>query len=517
MTEPDTGLLLRGKYVLTDPRLKAAGVIRDGAVLVKGDRVAEVGAYADLRARYPDARVLGNGRQFLMPGLVDAHSHGRGVSPIQKGVRNDFLENCLFDWAYMHVLPPELCAGMTAYNHLRSGSTLLHHNGFDDDGALGAQRAHTAIATYKASGIRLAFSPGIRDESKLALDEKAFFATLPAELQEWAKPRVFYDKAQAAEDYFALFADLHAKYESDDLHILLSPSWTHGASETFVTRVSETAQRHGGTQIHLHTLQTPVQKAYAERRMGKPTMFWLDELGMVGPNVTYGHCIHVTQPEIELMGARGASVTNHPSCNFIMRNGITPVMPLRAAGVNVAMGLDDKTINDDEDAIMELRMMHKVHRVATFDLATPPLDAYEAFEIATINGARVCGFAGAAGTLAPGAKADAVLVDLARVENAPWLDPRSDIVEAFVQRALGSDVDTVVVGGRVVVEDRVFRTMDVDALFRDVRTFCERGLPREHQERADMLARIKPYMQRWYRGWEEGVVREPFYRMNSRV
>jgi 5-methylthioadenosine/S-adenosylhomocysteine deaminase len=181
------------------------------------------------------------------------------------------------------------------------------------------------------------------------------------------------------------------------------------------------------------------------------------------------------------------------------------------------MGLDDKTINDDEDAIMELRMIHKVHRVQTFDLATPALDAYEAFEIATVNGARVCGFAGAAGTLTPGAKADAVLVDLARVENAPWLDPRSDIVEAFVQRALGSDVATVVVGGRVVVEDGIFRTLDVDALFAEVRTFCERGLPREHQERADMLARIKPYMQRWYQGWEEGVVREPFYRMNSRV
>jgi cytosine/adenosine deaminase-related metal-dependent hydrolase len=71
-----------------------------------------------------------------------------------------------------------------------------------------------------------------------------------------------------------------------------------------------------------------------------------------------------------------------------MRNPITPVMPLRAAGVNVAMGLDDKTINDDEDAVMELRVMHKVHRVHTFDLAMPALSAYEALEIATVNSAR---------------------------------------------------------------------------------------------------------------------------------
>ena len=80
-----------------------------------------------------------------------------------------------------------------------------------------------------------------------------------------------------------------------------------------------------------------------------------------------------------------------------MRNGITPVMPLRAAGVNIAMGLDDKTINDDEDAVMELRMMHKVHRLHTFDLATPALSAYEALEIGTLNGAKASGFAGEVG------------------------------------------------------------------------------------------------------------------------
>jgi cytosine/adenosine deaminase-related metal-dependent hydrolase len=271
----------------------------------------------------------------------------------------------------------------------------------------------------------------------------------------------------------------------------------------------------GKTQIHMHTLQSPVQKAYGLRRHGKPTFQWLDEVGLVAKNVTYGHAIHVTREDIQLMGRRGASVTNHPSCNFIMRNGITPVMEMRKAGVNVAMGLDDKTINDDEDAVMELRMMHKVHRLSTYDLTEPPLDAYEAFEIATVNGARVCGFEGETGALLPGMKADAVLVNLERVENEPWLDPRADIVEAFIQRAMGADVATVVVGGKVAVEDGRFKLLDVEALFREVRAFCEKGLPAEHQERADMLARIKPHVQAWYRDWHEGMVDEPFYRVNG--
>jgi len=508
-------LILRGKHVLTDPRRKEQGVFRDGAIAIEGDRITAVDSFDNLKRQRPGAKILGNGKQLLMPGLVDAHSHGRGMSPIQKGVKNDFLENALFDWAYMHLLPPELCAGMAAYHHIRTGATLLHHNGFDDDGAVGASRAHAAIKVYLDSGIRLAFSPGVRDESKLALDEFAFYETLPADLKDWARPRVQYDKRQIEEDYFALFADLHGKYNGGKTRILLSPSWAHGLTERFARRVVDVAA--GKIQIHMHTLQSPVQKAYGLRRHGKPTLQWLDEVGLVARNVTYGHAIHVTQADIDLMGRRGASVTNHPSCNFIMRNGITPVMQMRKAGINVAMGLDDKTINDDEDAVMELRMMHKVHRLGSFELSESPLDAYEAFEIATLNGARVCGFEGETGALAPGMKADAVLVDLDRVENQPWLDPRSDIVEAFVQRAMGTDVDTVVVGGRVVMEHRQLKLLDVDALFAAVREFCAKGLSEEHRARADMLARIKPYAQKWYSGWHDEMVSEPFYRVNSRI
>src|SRR5256885_6110291 len=205
-------LLMRGGHVRVDPRGREKGVLPAGPIAREGGRIGAVGAFAELQKNPPGARVLGNGRQLLMPGLVDAHSHGRGLSPIQKGVKNDFLENALFDWAYMPLLPPELCAGMTAYHHIRSGCTLLHHNGFDDDGALGRSRAHAAIKVYLDSGIRLAFSPGVRDESKLALDEFAFFETLPADLKAWAKPRVHYDKAQIEADYFALFPDLQAKY-----------------------------------------------------------------------------------------------------------------------------------------------------------------------------------------------------------------------------------------------------------------------------------------------------------------
>src|SRR6266705_6880859 len=177
-------MLVRGRHVITDPAVGDPGVLDDGAVLVSGSRIAAVGAWTALRRRHPRARVVGNGRQLLMPGLVDAHSHGRALSPIQKGVLNDYLENNLLDWAFMPVFEPELTAALGVVRHVRSGCTTIHHMGFDTEGPRAADLCARAIRTYLDGGIRLAFSPGVRNVDKLVLDSRAFLGTLPADLRE---------------------------------------------------------------------------------------------------------------------------------------------------------------------------------------------------------------------------------------------------------------------------------------------------------------------------------------------
>ncbi len=143
-------LLLRGKYVLTsatEPR-----VLTDAAVRVSNDAVAEVGDWPALRRAHPDARVVGNGKQLLLPGLVDAHSHGRAISPIQKGVLNDYLENNLLDWAIMPPFDPELTAALGVVRHVRSGCTTIHHMGFDTVGPRALALCDRAIRTFCLSG-----------------------------------------------------------------------------------------------------------------------------------------------------------------------------------------------------------------------------------------------------------------------------------------------------------------------------------------------------------------------------
>ena len=261
-------LILRSAHALIDARLKSKGLQNNVAVIIDNGLVHSiVPDTPESLAQYPDAKIVGNGKQLLLPGLIDAHSHGRGLSPIQKGVRNDFLENALFDWSAMMVLPPELTSAMCAYRHLRSGCTTLHHNGFDDD-VSGAQAANMSIQHYLASGLRLAFSPCLRNESKLALDEFAFFETLPQDLKEWARPRVFYDKQVLEDNYFELFDQLYSSFDSSETRILLSPSWAHGATAQFLQRCRVESERRGGVKTHIHTLQSPVQKAYSLRRNG---------------------------------------------------------------------------------------------------------------------------------------------------------------------------------------------------------------------------------------------------------
>ena len=163
-------ILVRGKYVITSAHDGPAGILGDGAVFVSEGRIAEVDAFETLKNKHAQAAVKGDGRQLLMPGLIDGHSHGWGLTTVQRGLTGDFLENALLDWAFMFDLDPELNAMMSAVRHLRNGCTTMHHNGWGEGPSV-LEQAEAAIRAYERVGVRLAFSPGGRNKNRLALDE----------------------------------------------------------------------------------------------------------------------------------------------------------------------------------------------------------------------------------------------------------------------------------------------------------------------------------------------------------
>jgi len=504
-------MLVRGKHIITDAGTKDAGILTDGAVYVAEGIIKEVNDYQLLKEKYPEALVKGNGSQLLMPGLVDGHSHGAGLSPFQKGIPYDFLENNRFDWAFRISPDPELEAMVSAVRHLRNGCTTMN---CITGGTV--ERTEELIDGFQETGIRLAFTLSGADTNGLALDDTEFINTLPPDLREFAEPEVYIDKKAYRDEYFDTFEHLYSKYHTGSTRILLGPALATMCTDDFLQQVKSRADELGKLQIHIHTLQTPIQKAYALRKYGKSQIAHFEDIGLLDENLTLGHAVFLTESDIELLASNQVSTTHHPNCNFVIRNGISPIYHLFKAGVNVALGIDDKGFNDDEDAITELRLAHRLHRVTGFDLAnTPALDAFDVLKMGTTNAARVCGYEGQVGAIRPGMKADLVLVDLQEMMNDPWMSPEMNIAEVFIHRAKGIHVNTVIVDGKVIIENRKFLTVDVEQLYNQVRNQMARGLRPEQRAYAETLERIKPYCQEWYRDWVE-MAFDPFYILNSR-
>lgn len=511
-------MLVRGKYVLAEEKDGTLRFLEDYAVRSEGDTIQEVGPFAELTAKYPGEEVLGDGTQLLMPGLIDSHTHGAGLSYVQRGVTLDYLENALLKFATAFQLKPETTAALNAVRHIRNGCTTLHHN--ESGAALDPEfeaKCAGKIEGYQSTGIRLGFSPGIRNKNTLAYEDRAFLETLPPDLREEAAPRVFIDQERAVEEYMQAVDSLYGKYNGQKTRVFFGPNWVQGSTDDFLLRVKERADQLGKVPIHLHCLQTPVQKAFGLRNYGKSLVGHLNDLGLVDSNLVLGHAVYLNEDDIALMAEKDAYITHHASCNLIMRDGIAPVYHMLKAGMNVALGIDEKGINDDEDPFMEMRMIYFLHRHADISLTEcPALSPYEVLKLATRNGARPTGYDGEIGALVPGMKADMILVNLKEMLEQPCMLPGFDMGEVLLRRGFGRYTDTVLVGGEKIMEQGKLLKIDVEALYEEVREQVSHGRTQAQLDNEAFLNRIKPYYQAWYNGWLKDVELEPFYRFNSR-
>jgi len=188
------------------------------------------------------------------------------------------------------------------------------------------------------------------------------------------------------------------------------------------------------------------------------------------------------------------------------------------SGLNVAVGIDDKGINDDDDPIMEMRMIYFLHRVSGFNLSnTPSLSSSKVVEICTKNGSTVTGFKDTIGTIEIGKKADIILIDLDEIENNPWVNPNINILDVFVHRGLGRHVNSVIIDGKLVMKDKNVLTVDVDDLNKEIIDQAKLGKTKEQKDFALLYEKIRPYYQSWYNDWLEDLQLDPFYLMNSKV
>jgi cytosine/adenosine deaminase-related metal-dependent hydrolase len=246
-----------------------------------------------------------------------------------------------------------------------------------------------------------------------------------------------------------------------------APSNPMRCSDDLLAGVRAISERYD-TGVHMHLLETAVQAKIAMRRYGTSMVHHLDDVGLLSPRLSTAHTIWLDDRDIALMAARGAIPVHNPESNLKIGAGIAPIARMLAAGVTVALGTDGAGTNDNLDMHDVMRIAVMLQRPGEPDRKRWPT-AHDALTMATISGGKAMRIAGL-GRLRPGAPADFVLHDLTMSSWVPLNDPVLQVVFG----ASGSTIHTVIIEGRIVVENRRILSFDVEPILAEVRGLVPR-------------------------------------------
>ena len=341
-----------------------------------------------------------------------------------------------------------------------------------------------------------------------------FLGGLPADLADDVR-RYLSVAHMSDDDYFAFCETMVAEYHnhaSGKVRVLFSPANAQWNSDDFLVRCKEQAARHQ-TGIHMHLVESPYQKDYGIRTWGKTPVEHLQGLEFLGPEVSFAHAVWLTERDIDLLADSGSTVAHNASSNLRLKNGIAPVNPMLARGVNVAMGTDSTAINDDDDFLQEMRLVSKLHRQP--GLEQPAITMEQVLTMASANAAAPTGFGNEIGVLEPGRRADMVLVRLDSLED-PYLEQDLPPVELVLGRAKSKDIAAVIVDGEVLLQDGAHTRANKADVARELREQLARPLEPETLATRRMAAQLSPYVEQFYRS-RPPAMGEPHYVYNGRT
>lgn len=413
-------LLIRDGVVVT---LDDESRVFRGSVAVRGDRIAAVGKTGDLDAAYRPSRRIDARERIVLPGLIDMHNHLRDLAPglpVGQGLR---LDDYLRAWWRMqeHLTEEDYYCGamLGALRLLRSGVTAavdhcypFHRPGLEE--ATLRAFSDLGLRGYLARGIMTKPYTPICETRRAALDRirRLVGEGVPRE-RLFVAPVSF--RQADPEDYRA------SRRLADEL----------------------------GLRVYTHIAETRQEVEGILKEHGRRPIHFLHDLGFSGPDAVLVHCVLLDDSEIERLAETRTTVVHCPSNHMKLAKGVTRVPDLLKAGVNVTLGVDLM-----ENLWVEMRGELQLQSLAHGNPAVLPQGA--PLRMATRNAAKALGMEGELGALAPGAKADVILVDIGGASARPFLDAEHHLL----WRTEASDVRTVLVDGKVVMEERAIRTLD---------------------------------------------------------
>jgi 5-methylthioadenosine/S-adenosylhomocysteine deaminase len=415
-------LLVKAAWVLSlNPAHK---IFAPGAVAIKGAHIVAVGPQDEIAARFAAARVLDYPQGLILPGLINAHTHA--AMALFRGLADDLP---LEEWLNSHIFPAEKHLD---YQFVYWGTKL-------------------AVAEMLLSGTTTFCDMYLfTDAVAQAVVDTGIRAVVGEVLYDFPSPN--YGKP---DNGLRFTEDLCRTYQGHPrVRVAVEPHAVYTCSPDLLEKSKALADAHN-TRWIIHLSETAREVADCLEHYGDTPVGHLHRLGLLADNTVADHAVALTDRDMELLAASAAGVAHCPESNMKLASGMAPVADLLARGVPVGLGTDGCASNNNLDMLGELDTAAKLAKLRGLDPTALP--AREALALATRQGARVLGLEGETGMLAPGLKADLVVIDLDQPHLTPVYDPYSHLVYA----ATGADVQTVIVEGRILVEDRQILAFDV--------------------------------------------------------
>ena len=437
----DVDLIITGsKALLLDEKNTC---LNNAAVAVNGDKIIAVDDSKIILKQFEAKKTIEAGDSLIMPGFVNCHTHA--AMTCFRGIADD-LE--LMDWLNNYIFPAE---AKNVNKELAYWGSLL--------GA--AEMIKSGTTTFCDMYI-------FEDETARAAKEAGIRCLVGEVLFDFPSPNF-----KTPEEGVAYTKMLIEKWQDDPLvNIMIEPHALYTCSQPLLADVKKLSEEFN-VPIGLHLLENAAEKKQLEEKFGKGAVSFLKDIGYLNEQLVAFHCVHFTEEDMKMFADYGCKVSHNPASNMKLASGVAPVPEMIKAGVTVGLGTDGCASNNNLDMIKEMGTTAKLHKVARLDPTV--MDAQTVVRMATIEGAKTLGMEKKIGSLESGKKADIIVIGL----NEPHLTPLYCEYSHLVYATSGADVDTVVINGKVVMENRKLLTIneqDVMQKVRDIATKVKKSL-----------------------------------------
>lgn len=414
----------------------ARTIYQDGAVAIKGDTIVAVGERKELESKYQAAQKLEAKGALILPGFVNGHTHV--PMTLFRGLHDDVT---LDEWLHKYIFPAE--AKNVNEDFVRWGTRLA-----------AAEQIRSGITTFADMYY---FEDAIAEETKAA----GMRGVLGETFIDFPAPD---NKSEA--EMLAYTERFLKRWQGDPLiHAAPAPHSIYTCSRKTLQDSSALARKYRAP-ILIHVAEVKKEWEDSEKQNGMSPVQYLDSIGVLGPDVIAAHCIYVDEKDRATLAQKQVGCIHNPSSNMMLASGVSPVQEMRTEGVAVGLGTDGPAgSNNDLDLMEEMDLAAKLAKITKMNPLA--LNAKAVVEMATIDGAKAIHMENEIGSLEKGKRADLILIGL----NEPNAVPMYDIYAQLAYALKASDVETVIIGGRVVMRDRKLLTVNEERAIAKAREY----------------------------------------------